>query len=848
MEILYGGSLLLLLVLSPFIFVAWAIRTIYDLKSRIKVHNNDIDMLSDKVLRLQNSLRKLEEKAGRNGGNEFGAAQINQSGIHHQNVASSSNAYAQGQNNDATLNDSTLVAAFEKTFDPVMADSAAVSHAEPTGLGLPPELAGGKIEEMQLPPEGKEAQFSENMIFNSQTPGGNSTPANDLSDISREFEPLRQQPGTSAGRPKKSEPRNESLGELDMESMIGGNLMSKIGALLLVIGLALFLKYTLGSMGPMAKLAVGAILGGGLLAWGIILNKRDSDDVLSLGLIGGGWACLYLTAFAAHGVDATKVVDSPILGMLLMLVVAGGMIGHSLYFASETAVGLSFLLAFVSLFVSEVSLFSEVAAAVLTIGMLVLSYRYSWHQLAVSGLILCYGSMLARLHWRASPKEVEAVARLTFTQSLLLVNWVTFEMISMNFLRRNSGDDQHPTRFVFILNFFFYLSVSLLAWPHRNGPSLAILAGSILIQYFVSGVLRGFWCQAPGEAAVERQKFFLGSLEDCLAIASVGLCTWLWYVLPPIGVAVGWALAGLLVIEVAFRAPWQLLRFTGHSIVTIAFLRLFMVNMGADELTFGVSYRLLTVIPVIFLMVHLYFRTDVEIDWEASPTGATKAFAPVYSYFGAALTAFLIRFELGYGLTAPAWAIAAIGLTLAGNHFNNRHFARQAIFLVIGAVGYGISTDLRNAGGDSITSNTWFIGAALIAALYINRWLSKNEPVEANDTILKIFDVYRREISSLAGSALFAYLLYLQISGGYLTLAWAAMGIILLTAGFFIRDRVLRLTGLGTAMVCILKVFLYDARFLDAPFRILAFICLGGALILISWAYTRFKERFEELL
>jgi len=224
MEILYGGSLLLLLVLSPFIFVAWAIRTIYDLKSRIKVHNNDIDMLSDKVLRLQNSLRKLEEKAGRNGGNEFGAAQINQSGIHHQNVASSSNAYAQGQNNDATLNDSTLVAAFEKTFDPVMADSAAVSHAEPTGLGLPPELAGGKIEEMQLPPEGKEAQFSENMIFNSQTPGGNSTPANDLSDISREFEPLRQQPGTSAGRPKKSEPRNESLGELDMESMIGSSL------------------------------------------------------------------------------------------------------------------------------------------------------------------------------------------------------------------------------------------------------------------------------------------------------------------------------------------------------------------------------------------------------------------------------------------------------------------------------------------------------------------------------------------------------------------------------------------------------------------------------------------------
>ncbi len=842
MEILYGGSLLLLLVLSPFIFVAWAISTIHDLKSRIKVHNNDIDMLSDKVLRLQNSLRKLEEKT----------AQADRSGIgigmakpeaHLKDVAASSTAVGYDQNNDAML-----VTAFEKTFDPVMADSVAVGAADLNQFDLPPELADEEIEEMQLPIDG-DAQFQGTREATSVISGNNSiSDSEDFSDIGREFEPVKQHAGTSAGKTKKSGVANENWTALDMESLIGGNVMSKIGALLLVIGLALFLKYTLGSMGPMAKLAAGFILGGGLLAWGVILNKRNSEDVLSLGLIGGGWACLYLTAFAAHGVDATKVVDSPIVGMLLMLIVAGGMIGHSLYFASETAVGLSFLLAFVSLFVSEVSLFSEIAAAVLTVGMLVLSYRYSWHQLAVSGLILCYGSMLARLHWRASPKEVEAVARLTFTQSLLLVNWVTFEMISMNFLRRSSGNDQHPTRFVFVLNFFCYLTVSLLAWPHRDGPSLAVLSGLIMVQYIISGVLRGFWCQAPGEAAVEKQKFFLGSLEDCLAIASVSLCTWLWYVLPPIGVAVGWAMAGLLVIEVAFRAPWQLLRFTGHSIVTFAFLRLFMVNMGADELTMGVSFRLLTVIPVIFLMVHLYFRTDVEIDWEASPTGATRIFAPVYSYFGAVLTAFLIRFEFGQGLTAPAWAIAAIGLTLAGKHFKNRHFARQAIFLVIGAVGYGISTDLRNAGGDSITSNTWFIGALLIASLYINRWLSSNEPVEANDTILKIFDVYRREISSLAGSALFAYLLYLQISGGYLTLAWAAMGIVLLTAGFFIRDRVLRLTGLGAAMVCILKVFLYDARFLDAPFRILAFICLGGALILISWAYTRFKERFEELL
>lgn len=832
MEFITGISIVLLILCSPIIFAVWAISRIQSLKSQVKTNSIDIDMLSDKVLRLQNTIRKLEE------GNRHHSvpAPVTQTVVNSgaAEVPGSTRQQTSGQAELAPVLPAAEVVIPAAPYAAHAVSSANASTGEDLLAGFPDQLSLSEDEFEQLPGseaaaagEAMEEDFSE--------------PA--FADISREFEPVKTRPRSEAA--KKPAPE---WNEMDMESLIGGNLMSKIGALLLVIGLALFLKYSLGAMGPVAKLAAGVLLGAGLLAWGIILNKRDSSDTLSLGLIGGGWACLYLTAYAAHGVEATRVVDSPLTGMLLLLIVAGGMIGHALHFASETAVGLAFLLGFISIFVSEVSLYSEIAAALLTISMLVLSYRYSWHQLAVSGLILSYGSMLARLHWRASPVEVAAMAKLSFVQTLLVINWLTFELIGMNFLRRSYGNDDEPTRFVFILNFIAYTSVSLLAWPHHKGPALSLLAGLIVGQYLLSGLLRGFWCQAPGEAAVEKQRFFLGSLEDCLTIAAVSSCLLLWYVMPAIGVAVGWALVGLLVIEIAFRAPWQLLRFTGHSIVSMAFLRVFMANMAADGMTMGISYRLLSVVPMIALMIHLYFRTDVEINWESAPTGATKAFAPVYSYFGVALVAFLLRFEIGPGLTAPAWAIAAILMNLASQKFKNRHFGRQAMLLVIGAVGYGISTDLQNAGGNSLTSNTWFVGAILIVSLYLNRWLTTNEPVEVNDSILKIFDVFRKEICSLAGSFTLAYLLYLEISGGYLTLAWAAMGIVLLTAGFFIRDRVLRLTGLGAAMVCILKVFLYDARVLDAPFRILAFICLGGALILISWAYSRFKERFEELL
>jgi uncharacterized membrane protein len=91
-------------------------------------------------------------------------------------------------------------------------------------------------------------------------------------------------------------------------------------------------------------------------------------------------------------------------------------------------------------------------------------------------------------------------------------------------------------------------------------------------------------------------------------------------------------------------------------------------------------------------------------------------------------------------------------------------------------------------------------------------------------------------------------LLYREVSGSMLTVALGAQGIALLAAGFPLRDRVLRLSGIGLLGVCILKLFLYDLRFLDTLPRIFSFIVLGLILVAVSWIYTRFRERVERFL
>ena len=79
-------------------------------------------------------------------------------------------------------------------------------------------------------------------------------------------------------------------------------------------------------------------------------------------------------------------------------------------------------------------------------------------------------------------------------------------------------------------------------------------------------------------------------------------------------------------------------------------------------------------------------------------------------------------------------------------------------------------------------------------------------------------------------------------------MAWGLEGVALLTAGFPLRDRVLRLSGLALFLVCLLKLFLYDLNQLETLYRILSFIVLGAIMVAVSWIYTRFRDRVQRYL
>jgi hypothetical protein len=153
--------------------------------------------------------------------------------------------------------------------------------------------------------------------------------------------------GKDDQRPAKKEPLPTILPEAtaeaatarveaaEWESRIGRRWLNVIGIVVLVVGIVLLIGYSLRYLGPPGRIGIGFATGAALLLGGWWLEKLERYHVFGLGPIGGGWALLYFTAYAAHNVEAARIIDNPVWALPLMVAVAAGMIAHSFRYSSQ---------------------------------------------------------------------------------------------------------------------------------------------------------------------------------------------------------------------------------------------------------------------------------------------------------------------------------------------------------------------------------------------------------------------------------------------------------------------------------------------------------------------------------
>jgi hypothetical protein len=215
------------------------------------------------------------------------------------------------------------------------------------------------------------------------------------------------------------------------------------------------------------------LLGGVLLGLGSWMERRrDSIAAFGAVLLAGGTATLYFTAFAAHHVQALRIIQDPTTGGTWLLAVSCAILWFACQRKSEPTAMLVILLSYYVGTIHPISEFTLFSALLLTVGAVLCLIRHPWTKLPYVALIASYGSYL---FWQTQKGQTAAEGNLVLYALFLLGYWIIFSAALISPASRPWSPNSRST-FATLNN----LGVLLLLFPmHRNG--LSDYSGHLLI-------------------------------------------------------------------------------------------------------------------------------------------------------------------------------------------------------------------------------------------------------------------------------------------------------------------------------------------------------------------------------
>jgi Predicted membrane protein (DUF2339) len=336
--------------------------------------------------------------------------------------------------------------------------------------------------------------------------------------------------------------------------------------------------------------------------------------------------------------------------------------------------------------------------------------------------------------------------------------------------------------------------------------------------------------------------------------ASIFAAWMIWSELQPIAVADGLAIFGLILFEYGDWRKQKQLRLQGYVALTVAFARIFFVNLTAASLPGeSISPRIFTVVPIaiinFFVWAQLQSGKESE-EFERWSVGNLLA------WFGIGAITALLYFEISPEWIVLAWALLVVVLMFTVLTINKELFLQQATLLVAGVVSRGIAHNIF--GGSYFTANGWrgnfavisLVAALLLGTLPIAFRLRKRYTEHAMQFRLSRALALHRPEQWLffAPLVLVTLVIAVKMNPGMVTLSWGVEGVLVILLGLSVSERSYRITGLLLLLLCVGKIVVRDAWRLTERDRYITFIALGAALMLVSTLYNRYRESVRRLL
>ncbi|MGH9522036.1 MAG: DUF2339 domain-containing protein, partial [Terriglobales bacterium] len=601
-----------------------------------------------------------------------------------------------------------------------------------------------------------------------------------------------------------------------LEEKVGTNWFSKIGTVLVVLGVAFLISTLMKTLGPAGKVLLGIAVGGALLAAGAFFERLERYKIMARAAIGGGWALLFFTAYAMHHVAAARVIESQTLGLFLMMAVAAAMVWHTLPYNSQVVTGLAFLLAFATVNIGRGTVFSLTAGVVLAAALAVFVVRKRWFELEVFAILATY---LNHWFWLRPIIEPMAGRHHAFPQfiasALILCSyWLIFRFSYI--VRSTEGDEQE--------------SISTVAALLNGGLLLAVMRYQSvrpeLAFWFLLGL--GFAELLLGQLPVTRRR------RAAFVVLTV------------IGSA-------LIVAAIPFR-------YSGVSLAVLWIAEaqaLLMAGMGTDEPVFRRLGLLAMAPPAAVLVFHDAARAAIGPEPKTALVCAFAAFAcyvdveffqrrwprlfeEIYegayieglSYAGMILAVVAVWAGLHDAWVGTVWATMGFALAYLGNRLKAANLEAQANILAAAALVRVFTVNVE------ITGQFHAIGLRLLTVSCVAGLLYLSAPWTAVERRGRVPSVY-----TWAASFLVALLAWYELRPVSVALAWALFGVLLLELGLLRRMRDLTGQAMAALAAAFTRIFFVNLNASASPGQVSPRVYTVIPLALIFYyAYERLRN------
>jgi len=366
-----------------------------------------------------------------------------------------------------------------------------------------------------------------------------------------------------------------------IEIAIAANWLLRIGMLILILGIAFFLKYSIerGWIGPFERVMLGTATGLAMVTAGSML-LAGRYRLLAHGLQGGGIVTLYLSVFAAA--VFLELIDPVPVGFVLMACVTALACLLALIFGSPLTAVIGILGGYLTpvILPSEdvqfVSLYTYLA--ILGAGVLGISVRKNWPQLNVLSFLGTYGLLITSIA-TAYSSDVYGIVLFFLVFFFLLFSTIVF--LSS---RVRARADLFDLAMLWLNALFFFGLGSFVTqrWLHDTQHTWRWTA---LIPL---GIAAFYSCHTY--VLILRRSKDAVLFHASLGLAAVFVAVAVPIVLSEEWVIFGWAVQALVMLWLSLRMRSRMLRAAAWILFAITALRFFAVDAASNK-TFVLSWR-----------------------------------------------------------------------------------------------------------------------------------------------------------------------------------------------------------------------------------------------------------------